>query len=901
MTDEKKPYYQRVAETVIEALEKGTAPWVKPWSPGRLPEKPINAVSGKAYRGINRIMLGMSDEALATPDDPRWCTYKQAQELGGQVKRGSQGTVVQYWQFEEERLKRDDQGKPILGEDGQKQYESARLEKPRVFFSTVFHASQIENMPPLPSKEKLDWPKQAWERRGRAEKILTNSEAKIFHDQPNQAFYRPSSDEIHLPKPEQFATADRYYATALHELGHWTGHESRLNRDLKHPFGSEPYAREELRAELASYMLGTDLGIGHDPSQHHAYIASWIEALKKDPQEIIRAARDADRIAEYVKGMELAKDQGKETDIAQFQDPLTREERSEIERKKDMPPEAPTLAAMAAAEIKRAIQDMSRWNDLEAAKEANGYGLFALQELANGNMPEAIESLNKAAEVEAANGANTALSFTNSLAILHEAQQERATEQAAATRPPLPASEKTWLQVPYLEREEAKAAGAKWDRAEKSWYAPKGTDLTPLEKWLPDKDFQYVEQGKTAFDLGKAAFLDNKRYVPLEDKDWTRLVQDATSGMETVLAFKRTAELAQAWQKGWAKEQSNARVRERKSDTLDPRQEFGGKLRQAGLIIEGEPLFDGKIHRVAVEGGNKGAKDGAYSSYENDGHPGGWWQNHKTGEQGKWRATGHVLSAEHKAELKAECIAAIEALHKKTLDRAKAKWQAASQDKDAVLAHPYLQNKAIATLGLAKLIHPYDLPRLDKNGNLLVPGYNFETGEIQTLQTIGANGEKRFQRGCQKSGASYLFPAEETSHDNDGKQVVLLAEGYATGASIHAATGLPVAVAFDAGNLKEAALAIKKKLPNAAITICADNDHNRPDGKNIGIIKAKEVAAAVGGKIVVPEFLPNEKKKGLTDFNDLQQARGLSEVRKQVDKGVFAERAVDKPQNQVGR
>jgi phage/plasmid primase-like uncharacterized protein len=115
-----------------------------------------------------------------------------------------------------------------------------------------------------------------------------------------------------------------------------------------------------------------------------------------------------------------------------------------------------------------------------------------------------------------------------------------------------------------------------------------------------------------------------------------------------------------------------------------------------------------------------------------------------------------------------------------------------------------------------------------------------------------------------------------------------MAEGYATGVSLHAATGLPVAVAFDAGNLKEAALAIRKKLPNAAITICADNDHNRPDGKNIGLIKAKEAAAEVGCKVVVADFLPDEKKRGLTDFNDLHKSRGLQAVKEQVDKGIFA-------------
>ncbi|HBT96981.1 MAG TPA: hypothetical protein DEB25_04765, partial [Desulfobulbaceae bacterium] len=315
MAEEKKPYYQRMADEVIEALEKGTAPWVQPWQPGEMPEAPVNAVTGKPYRGINRLRLSMSEDSLGT-GDPRWCTYKQAQELGGQVKRGSHGMSVQYWQFEEERLKRDGEGKAVLGEDGQKQYETVRLEKPRGFFTTVFHASQIENLPPLPPKERQDSPEVAWERHEKAEKILENSGAEIFNDQRDRAFYRPLEDTIHLPKREQFPTQDGYYATALHELGHWTGHESRLNRDIRNPFGSEKYAREELRAELASYMLGADLGIGHDPGQHQTYVASWIKTLKEDPQEIIRAARDADKIMEYVKGLELGKDQEEEASMA---------------------------------------------------------------------------------------------------------------------------------------------------------------------------------------------------------------------------------------------------------------------------------------------------------------------------------------------------------------------------------------------------------------------------------------------------------------------------------------------------------------------------------------------------------------------------------------------------------
>lgn len=225
--------------------------------------------------------------------------------MGAQVKKGARGTLVQYWKQEERRLIRDEQGRPVLDEQGGKRYEIISLERPRVFHAVVFHASQIDGLPALPEQAGKD---TAFERHQAAERLLTASNAKIFHDQINSAFYRPSTDEIHLPPQSQFTSPDGYYATALHELGHWTGHERRLKRQLLgNPFGSAEYAREELRAEIASYMLGMELGIGHDPGQHHAYIEAWIRILKDDPLEIIRAARDADQIRGYIVGMEKEK------------------------------------------------------------------------------------------------------------------------------------------------------------------------------------------------------------------------------------------------------------------------------------------------------------------------------------------------------------------------------------------------------------------------------------------------------------------------------------------------------------------------------------------------------------------------------------------------------------------
>ena len=134
--------------------------------------------------------------------------------------------------------------------------------------------------------------------------LLEASGADIRHDQADRAFYRPSTDRIHLPPRASFSSADNFLSTALHEIGHWTGANSRLDRDLAHPFGSEGYAKEELRAEIASLMMGDELGIGHDPGQHAAYVQSWVKVLREDPKEILRASRDAEQIHRYVMALE---------------------------------------------------------------------------------------------------------------------------------------------------------------------------------------------------------------------------------------------------------------------------------------------------------------------------------------------------------------------------------------------------------------------------------------------------------------------------------------------------------------------------------------------------------------------------------------------------------------------
>ncbi|MCP8325985.1 zincin-like metallopeptidase domain-containing protein, partial [Xylella fastidiosa subsp. multiplex] len=317
----KKPFHEVVAERLIEQLKVGTAPWQRPWEPGRGGLLPMNPSTGKRYKGINAIYL-MSQKRT----DPRWLTYKQAEALGAQVRRGEKSTSIQYWKYTEKQIKTDDQGRPVLDVKGQPVMEEVRLERPRVFFASVFNAEQIDGLPTLQHNEQTK--EQTWDAVERAENILEASGAVIHHGEYNRAFYRPSTDSIHLPDKGQFPSDGNYYATLLHELGHWTGHSLRLDRDMLHPFGSEGYAKEELRAEIASMILGDELGIGHDPGQHAAYVGSWIRVLKDDPLEIFRAAADAEKIQEYLLAFEQKQVQEatKQQAIAQSPEPLRRQE-----------------------------------------------------------------------------------------------------------------------------------------------------------------------------------------------------------------------------------------------------------------------------------------------------------------------------------------------------------------------------------------------------------------------------------------------------------------------------------------------------------------------------------------------------------------------------------------------
>ena len=279
--------YAEVTARIIAALERGTVPWRHPWRARGL----RNAVSHRPYRGINLLVLSLTSME-AGYDDARWLTYRQAEQLGGHVRRGQHGTRVVFWKWPAREEERED------GPDDERRGDAFPLMR----LYTLFNVAQCEGLA-LPDAEAGE----EFDTQERAEAIVAGypDGPDVLHD-AEAAYYVPSRDEVHLPPRGAFRDADGYYATLFHELAHSTGHRSRLDREgyqESAPFGSPVYSREELVAEFAAAFLCQEAGIDASRlDQSAAYIASWLRALQDDRRLAVAAAGQAQRAVDHILG-----------------------------------------------------------------------------------------------------------------------------------------------------------------------------------------------------------------------------------------------------------------------------------------------------------------------------------------------------------------------------------------------------------------------------------------------------------------------------------------------------------------------------------------------------------------------------------------------------------------------
>lgn len=318
---------KEIVQKLIGQMEQGYASTRAAWSKAAT-GRHYNPVSDAVYKGGNRLrlMLAATEQGFS---DPRWMTFKQASENNYRIAAGAKGVLLEKWILYKETERTGEDGKPVIGPDGKPEKEKVPLDRPRVNYFRVFNGEQILGLPEL----EVQTPDEDYFSRT-AETFERSSKCPVLYEAQDRAYYSPAEDQIHLPPREAFKNSETRLSVLLHEMAHSTGHETRLNRDIRNKYGSMEYAKEELNAELSSVFLESELQIAMEPDSemlkdHANYVKSWISVLRDNPNELFAACARAEGITGFLMEnyeMELEKERAYVNENP-VKDSLTLEER----------------------------------------------------------------------------------------------------------------------------------------------------------------------------------------------------------------------------------------------------------------------------------------------------------------------------------------------------------------------------------------------------------------------------------------------------------------------------------------------------------------------------------------------------------------------------------------------
>ena len=754
-----------LADRLIAGVKQNHTPFA-----GRGVQLPFNPISGKRFYGANLLSL------MLTPyQDPRWYSFDAVKEMKGDIS-GQKGTPCLYWTDKWEtvtRTKTDANGQPVLDDKGHPVTISYRKRTltPKRFI--VFNAEQISNVE-LPA---LAEDKQT------ADLSLLDSLIKacpVKFSSGAEDIYFSAKDEITLKDSED----PQRYQKAVEMLARWTGHSSRLNRDISGLFGGVNDAKEELRAKLVAMLVYAQNGLALDPfaEENQAYVKTWEDLLKKDPCEILRITKDSEVIFNFLQSMQtslaVALDgRGVQDDVSAMYKDLNLKNWS------------------GQVLVRPEFVHEDKCETVMDPKLANQFSIYAI-----GNDGK----LNFVAKAQTAEEAEK---FADKLTALHESgkqvkneHQNARTSEAKAPAPKIDQKqtnkpEKTsgkrfWLgnvydkdRQKFFEKiNKIKQAGGKFDTNFKRWYLPEGVDPEPLKEFWP-----------------------KKKLNPRQEVN----AMDARSDLRQALTDMRF-----------------------KLGNDDPIMD--GQIHRVPLMDDKPGQRSGSYIGYVNQGNGW-----PYARIENfrTGEVRHWKAN----------GTGRFVSdtekerlAEEAVRIKEKRLQELQAQYESVAIDCQREYQ------ESVLATqptPYLQRKGIDGDDFKQL----QGVKLDAKGNLIVPLQDAE-GKIWSIEKIHANGFKSLAKGGQKSGHfSIIETAAQKDQGLDKASVVLICEGYATGVSLALTLKQPVVMAVDAGNLPGVAKALREKYPDKAFLICGDDDRDNKvnKGREKALEAAEAIGAEV--------------------------------------------------------
>lgn len=870
--------YQELANKFAELIEKNEAPWQKSWSSNGF--LPFNIKTGKEYNGMN--MLNLIDIATEKGyEDNRWLTFLQAGEQNAKVRAGEKGTPIMYLQTTETR-------KEINEETGEEIVVTEKLEKPRAVWSIVFNAEQCEGLPAYEPK-KLDFNPIE-----RAEEILNNSGAKIKHKAQDRAYYSPVTDTITLPLKEQFVSSEEYYRTALHELGHWTGHSSRNNRNMSGTFGTESYAKEELVAEITSFLVGTQCGLGHEPDKNNiAYLKSWSKAIRDEPSFLYNAVKEADRAAKLILGNELELEQiNSNEQTMKNETPENKIDKDNSVTYINVPKIEKDEAKSLGAKWDRnnmcwfvpADKDLSLFDKWEKVDEKD---LIARKEQLHQNKKENETekgffkdlSVNFAwSEYDFGIKDDTNLKGEEAYKFLDKLVKKD-TEQNKIKERKLNGEDidglyyyKTKFAINYKSHNSETVHvdigdlefGGKAKVSEAIEYrATIGSAvLIPKEEM---QNFKKEEERYLEYLQEKQVNMKNEKYilaVPYEEKDQAKAL-GAEWDKDGKFWYCQESEKDKFFQ--W--DIKNVENKVKYDIPLNIEEEFLNRIKSAG-VLENSVIADGQKHRITVDG-DKGKEQSGFYVLHSDGVANGYFMNNRTGEEIKWSSKEHnnSMTPEEKAEMKAlyqARKAEREQEDKILTEKAEKALYAKFMNKEAINEHTYLSNK---------MIEPTSNIYAGQDNTITIPLFNVD-GRLKSAQYISEDGEKRFAKNTNKVGAFHIVDGDVS--DLKSAKSIVIAEGYATAASINEALNnkdVKVIAAMSANNLDHTVKAVTEKYPNINVIIAADNDLTNKVG-NIGLNAANAVQNKYENVTVAVPKINGKEISG--DFNDIISKNGLS-------------------------